>query len=194
LVAEGPLVTQVEWEEMRIAVLEAMGRGEEAQAYRLACFEEALEPRHLKAYLKRLPDFDDIAAEEKALTHAAAYPEVHRALFFLIEWRALAKAAAMVLARAAELDGNVYEVLGPAAEALAERHPLAASLCLRAMIDFALIEGRSSRYGHAARHLATCAALAPAITDFGDVETHAAYVARLKATHGRKYGFWGLVG
>ncbi len=194
LVAERPLVAEVAWEETRVEVLDAMGRSEEAQAYRLACFERALEPRHLKAYLKRLPDFDDIAAEEKALAHAAAFPDVHRALVFLVEWHALAKAAAMVLARRSELDGNIYEVLGPAAEALAERHPLAASLCLRAMIDFALSEGRSSRYGHAARHLSTCAALAPAIADFGAVETHAAFAARLLAKHGRKHGFWGLVG
>ena len=39
-------------------------------------------------------------------------------------------------------------------------------MLLRAMIDFTLTQARSSRYGHAARHLRTCESLAPAIADF----------------------------
>jgi hypothetical protein len=95
--------------------------------------------------------------------------------------------------RAAELDGDHYEVLTPAAEALAEKHPLAATLLLRAMIDFALSKARAARYRHAARHLGECASLAPTIADYGALETHEAYMARLEAKHGRKSGFWGLV-
>lgn len=60
------------------------------------------------------------------------------------------------------------------------------------MIDFALTSARSSRYGHAARHLATCQSLAGEIGDWGESEPHAAYLARLKKTHGCKYGFWSL--
>jgi len=81
----------------------------------------------------------------------------------------------------------------PAAEALSERHPLAATLALRAMIDFTLSKARSKRYGYAAGHLAECSALAERIEDYGTVEPHATYVARLKLEHGRKSGFWGLV-
>jgi hypothetical protein len=61
------------------------------------------------------------------------------------------------------------------------------------MIDFALTKGRSSRYRHAARHLMECASLAGSIPDYGAFETHDAYVARLKAEHGRKSGFWSLI-
>jgi len=64
---------------------------------------------------------------------------------------------------------------------------------LRAMIDFTLTQARSSRYGHAARHLRTCEGLAPAIADFGTFEGHDAYVGRLRREHGRKTGFWGGV-
>jgi len=74
--------------------------------------------------------------------------------------------------------------------ALAERHPLAATIALRAMIDFTLREARSSRYGHAARHLAACARMAERIEDWRAIEAHEAYVARLRAEHGRKSGFW----
>jgi uncharacterized Zn finger protein len=109
---------------------------------------------------------------------------------FLVSWPSLDRAARVVTQRAKELDGNLYEILTPAAEALAGSYPLAATLMLRAMIDFALTEGRSSRYGHAARHLRQCASLASAISDYAAWETHDAYVARLRREHGRKTAFW----
>ena len=93
--------------------------------------------------------------------------------------------------RFAELDGNHYEVLSPAAEALSTKHPLAATLLLRAMIDFALKENRVKRYRHAARHLMECAGLAGAIHDFGHLKAHDSYTRRLKAKYGRKT--WSLI-
>ena len=45
---------------------------------------------------------------------------------------------------------------------------------------------RSSRYRHAARHLLECESLASSVPDWNGFELHAAYVARLKAQHGRK--------
>jgi hypothetical protein len=91
------------------------------------------------------------------------------------------------------LDGNHYEVLTPATEALAAKYPLAATLLLRAMIDFSLTQSRSSRYGHAARHLRDCAGIASAIPDYASFETHEAYVSRLRRDHARKTTFWGMV-
>jgi len=179
-----------EWQAARLDVLEALGRTDEAQSFRLECYQRSLAADHLRAYLKRLADFDDVEAEELAMAHAVAYPEPLSALHFLIHWPALDRAAQLVQQRFDELDGDRYEILTPAAEALSARYPLAASLALRAMIDFTLNAGRSSRYQHAARHLATCAELASRIDDFGAFETHDVYVARLKKQHGRKYGFW----
>ena len=95
-----------------------------------------------------------------------------------------------MIARAKELDGNHYELLTPAADALAAKYPLAATLLLRAMIDFSLTKSRVSRYGHAARHLRDCAA---AIQDYVSFETHDAYVGRLRKDHSRKTAFWAMV-
>ena len=75
---------------------------------------------------------------------------------------------------------------------MSECHPLAATLVLRAMIDFTLTRSRAKRYRYAAEHLGSCARLAGDIPDFGAFETHDAYVARLKEEHGRKFGFWSL--
>ena len=49
---------EFEWENARIEVLEALGRAEDAQAARWSCFERSLSSSHLRAYLKRLPDFE----------------------------------------------------------------------------------------------------------------------------------------
>ena len=180
----------LEWQLARAEALDALERRDEAQAFRLAWFHQTLNPVHLRAYLKRLPDFDDIEAEDAAIAFAQAYPDVHAALHFLLNWPALPAVAQLVLARHAEIDGNFYEGLTTAADKLEAKYPLAATLVLRAMIDFALDKARSARYPHAARHLAYCAELAARIDSFGAIEPHAAYLARLKSTHGRKFGFW----
>jgi hypothetical protein len=183
-----------EWENARIEVLEALGSAEDAQAARWSCFERSLSSSHLREYLKRLPDFDDIEAENKALDHAKRFGNLLQALAFLVSWPALDRAADLVLQRADELDGDHYEFLTPAAEALAAKHPLAATVVLRAMIDFSLRNARSSRYRHAARHLLDCSSLASTIEDFRHFEAHEAYEAKLRRQHGKKASFWSFVG
>ena len=85
-----------DWEDARIEVLDALGRGDEAQAARWSCFERALSAEHLRAYLKRLPDFDDVEAEARALDHAERYQSLLQALAFLVFWPALDRAARLV--------------------------------------------------------------------------------------------------
>ena len=182
-----------EWEQTRLDVLEALGRAEEARDFRWNCFERSLDGAHLRAYLKRLPDFEDVETEDRALSLALRYPSAHQALAFLISWPALDHAAEMVLFRADELDGNHYEILGPAADALEAKHPLAATVLRRAMIDFALAKARTKRYRHAARHLLQCESLNQEITDYGRFEVHDAYLNRLRTEHGRKASFWSLL-
>jgi len=181
------------WIDSRIAVLEALGRGDEAQQMRWSCFERSLSAEHLRAYLKRLPDFDDIDAETRAFEHAENYSSVLGALSFLVSWPALDRAANLVIKQFEKIDGDHYEILSPAADALSAKYPLAASLVLRAMIDFTLIHARSKRYKHAARHFLECASLARQIPDYGELESHADYETKLRNLHGRKSGFWSMV-
>ena len=123
------------------------------------------------------------------MSYVSGFPNVHHALAFLISWPALDKAAALVTRRSDELDGDHYEILSPAADVLAAEHPLAATLLLRAMIEFSLKEGRVKRYRHAACHLAECASLAAVISDFDRFEPHERYNARLKDEHGARLRF-----
>jgi hypothetical protein len=179
-----------EWQDARLAALEALNRPDEAQASRWQSFSRTLAIPPLRAYLKRLPDFEDIEAEDRAMAFALAYPNATLALWFLTLWPALSLAAKLVQDRSEELDGDQYEILTPAAEALADKYPLAAVRVLRRLIDFTLTKGRSSRYGHAARHLAECARLDAMIADYGSSLPHSTYLARLRSEHPRKSSFW----
>src|SRR4051795_6963993 len=181
------------WDQAWVAALLAAGRAEEAQRFRWTRFEARLDADHLRAYLKALPDFEDVVAERKALEHALAFSHFGIALVFLVNWKALREAARLVLERSREIDGNLYFVLDPAAKALEGKHPLAAVLLRRAMVEDTLEGAKATRYGHAARHLLECRGLEAAIGDRDGVETHEAFVARLRARHGRKDGFWSRV-
>ncbi|MEJ5021126.1 DUF6880 family protein [Ochrobactrum vermis] len=182
-----------QWQAVRAETLEALGRSQEAQQFRWNSFEQSLNDELLRAYLKRLPDFDDMEAEEKAFDYVQRFPDVNRALSFFIRYPSLHEASKLVLCRASQMDGDQYELMSAAAEELAQKYPLAASMLLRAMIDFTLDGGRSSRYKHAVRHLLECGTLARHITDYDAMVSHDVYIAGLRKVHGRKHGFWALM-
>src|SRR6185437_6960393 len=81
-----------EWEDARIEVLEALGRKDKAQAARRSCFERSLSAPHLRDYLKRLPNFDDFEAEQRALDHAERSDSLLQAVWFLVSWPSLDRA------------------------------------------------------------------------------------------------------
>lgn len=182
-----------EWADSRITVLDALGRVGEAQADRWSYFERHLSEGHLRQYLSRHDGFDQVDVEDRALTLAQRFTNVEAALGFLVSWPAPGRAAALVLQRADEIDGNRYQVLGQAVDVLAVDYPLAATLLLRSMIDFSLSQARSTRYRHAARHLEECERLAVSIDDFASWEDHEEFVDRLREEHGRKSSFWRAV-
>jgi hypothetical protein len=99
----------------------------------------------------------------------------------------------LVIDRQVEIDGNPSWLLDPVARWLESAQPLAATLLLPALIEDTLEGAKSTRYRHAARHLAGCRSLASIISDDGRCEPHAVFVARLCARHSRKSGFRELV-
>ncbi len=179
-----------DWDRVRIDVLVALGRKDDAQSLRWTLFEATLDDEPLRAFLKQLPDFDDMEAERKALDFAMAHDNVMLAMDFFVRWQAFDRAARLVETRIHEIDGNHYAYLRPAADWLEGKHPLAATLLRRAMIDFTLKNARSSRYRHAARHLLECESLAVSIADYGDFPDHETYRSQLEAEHPRKSSFW----
>ncbi|MDE2976203.1 MAG: hypothetical protein OXU63_01640 [Acidobacteriota bacterium] len=183
-----------EWRDVRIEVLERLGRGQEAQVARWAIFEQELDQDYLRAHLERLDDSETDEAAERALDHAAGYADVHAALRFLLDWPDLPRAADLVVQRASELHGDFYRLLNAAATSLEAEHPLAATLALRAMIDFTLGSARSTRYRHAARQLLACASLAETIDDYRDFDDHDTYFQEIREHDARKKKFWATLG
>ena len=181
------------WSEAWVKALLANERIDEAQQFRWKQFERYLDTKSLRAYLQALPGHDDLEAEQKAIQYALTFPHFATALQFLIDWPDHHEAAQLVLARRAELDGNLYFLLAPAAQALEARYPHIATLLYRAMIEDTLQGAKSTRYGHAARHLLTCESLQDRAQQEPGLEPQAAFRARLQKSHGRKTGFWSRV-
>jgi hypothetical protein len=89
--------------------------------------------------------------------------------------------------------GRLYGTLVPAAEALADQHPLAASVLYRALLDDILARAKSPAYGHGAKYLVHLDLLAQQVTDWQSLPDHGSYREQIKKAHGRKLGFWSLV-
>ena len=183
----------VRYADLRIAALEALGRQSEAQALRREVFERSLSVTHLREYLRRLPDFDDVEAEQQAITHVLAHKDRHQALAFLIAWPNLEAANRLVLEAIDRLDGGDYVHLRPAAEALVAKYPLAATLLHRRLAEGVLRRAASRYYKYAALDVRACESLSPMLPLGSEVEAHADFMTRLKREHSRKVGFWSLL-
>jgi hypothetical protein len=177
------------WIDACIAALDQLERGEEAQQLRWRFTLLRLSSQHLRDYLKRLPAFEDGEAQERALDLALQHPYLGPALEFLHHWPDRRRCARLILARPAELDRVDEKVLGVVAEALEAEQPLAATLCLRALIESIVDQARSNRYRHAVRHLASYRRLAGAIEGWGAIPDHNAYIMDLLYAYGHRMGF-----
>lgn len=186
---QSTLEERAAWEDTMLEALEATGHHDEAQKRRWAEFERTLSIPRLRAYLKGLPDFDDVEAEDQAKVVARRFPRFDTALAFLVSWPDLTAAARLVLARTGEINGADDTLMAEAARRLEGAHPLAASLLLRASIQYVLTYGVATRYAEAARQLLEAESLAAMIADYGEFPDHQAFVADLRAMHGRKQGF-----
>jgi hypothetical protein len=177
------------WIDARIAALDQLERGEEAQQMRWKFALLRLSSQHLRDYLKRLPAFEDGEAQERALDLVLQHPYLGPALEFLHQWPDRRRCATLILARPAELDRADEKVLTAVAEALEADQPLAATFCLRALIESILENARSNRYRHAVRHLSSCRRLAGAIEGWGVIPDHNTYVKDLLHAYGHRMGF-----
>ncbi|MDG1084867.1 MAG: hypothetical protein P8J02_07760 [Yoonia sp.] len=181
------------WDAAYVATMTALGEIEDAQSHRWDCFARDLNPRYLRDYIKLLPDFEDIAAEERAREIVLVHPRFSTALMFCLAWPDLATAAQLITDRESEISGDPAAVLTQAAEALRSRHPRAAVMLWRAMIDHTLNRDLVFRFDAAVDHLANCDAVDAEIEDYGDMPDYDAYLMDLQTRHASKSAFWGKV-
>ena len=149
---------------------------------RWAAFERDLSPEDLRTYLRRLSDFDDVVAADRAIDYARHFQPFTTALTFLVSWPALSDAAKLVAARSDEIDGLAIETLEPAVRALEARHPLAATLLLRAMVRDVARFAQAELYRRAEAWLLEAASLELQISDFQGREDHLTFERRVRAS------------
>lgn len=172
------------WYDAWIETLERSGETKAAHEERWAMFERTLSPDPLRRYLKALPDFDDVEATDQAFAIAARRRSFSEGLGFLMDWPALAEAAAMILDRSAEVSGEPA-LLAEWAGRLDARYPRAALVLLRAAITTLWNDPRTRADAEPLADEAE--ALARRIGDLGVFESHEGFVTRLTA---RRAGPW----
>jgi hypothetical protein len=179
--------------QVEIRAHEALGDRDAAQALRWRLFTETLDADMLREHIARLPDFEDVEALDRAFSTALASPLLYAALRFFIRWPRLDLAERLAVERRQDWDGQRYEALAPAADALEPKHPLGAAVLYRALIDSILGRGQSIAYGHAARYYAALEGLEAREAAGWPIEPHRHYRTELRRRHGRKLGFWSRV-
>jgi hypothetical protein len=173
-------------------ILDAMDDRSEAQALRWRCFEIRLSADILRDYLKALPDFEDMEAEERAHAIALACENPNVALDFFLDWTRHDLAAKVIEDHRDICNGGNWHVLPKIAGTLEHEHSVAATILYRALLDDILARSQSKAHAHGAKYLAKLDLLA---TDAdacrpGGMDDHAAYLAGLKEAHSRKTAFW----
>jgi hypothetical protein len=176
-------------EELKIEILSKLGRGDEAQAVRWGTFLRSLSDSILSDYLAQLPEAARSALTDNAIATARHHRDVHCALALLTKL-APADAAHLVSDRLAELNGDLYFILRPAAERLADAYPLASVLLRRRLADAVLTRAQSQHYGHAVLDLAAAEKSAAQVLDWRCFFPQDAYRQQISLQHRQKSAFW----
>jgi hypothetical protein len=177
------------WLDVRLSLLEGLGRQNEAQTLRREYALDRLSIPHLREYLRRLPAFEDEPACEQALEEVLRHRNAPAALGFLLRWPDRRRLAQLILERPDQLHGADEELLLKMVGLLESCQPLAASVGLRLLVEFILETAQSNRYSRAVRYLERCRQLAPSIDHWGKIPAHNAYVFDLVRAYELRMGF-----
>ena len=176
--------------DLHVAILDALGRGEEARAVRWQAFETTLGFDHYRDCQERTPEAEHAKLLDRAIALALGHEDIHRGLDLLIALGALTEAENLVLQQPEKLHDRAYWSLRPAAAALAPNHPAGAILLYRILVEGVLRAGKSKYYRYGIDDLREATLLAEGVTDWKGLEDHETFAARLQSEHGRKRSFW----
>ncbi|CAH0339650.1 DUF6880 family protein [Rhizobium sp. CECT 9324] len=193
LVSVGPEYGARERRLLEAEILERLKRREDAQALRWREFSETFDPAVLKLYLAKLDDFAEFDEIDRAFALVENASDIYAALEFFVTWPKLDRAAAHVLRHDDRWEGRYFEDLAPAAEALADQQPLAATVLYRTLISDILRRGIGIAYPFAARYLVELGRIAPHLPDDVRLKDHEDFVDDLRRNHPKKHGFWSAV-
>ncbi|MDR7299499.1 Arc/MetJ-type ribon-helix-helix transcriptional regulator [Pelomonas aquatica] len=170
-----------------------LGHAELSNALRQELFEAAPSVEALHLWLDELPPREQVAAMERAGEMALGVPNPGLSAQILVELHREADAEAVLVAKAAAIDGADYVSLPPLATTLAERGRLKGATAIYRALLLSILERANARaYGHAARHLERLQLMSAA--DLTPLPPHEEFLAQLRSQHGRKTAFWSQVG
>ena len=176
-------------DDLRVEVLDRLGRVDDAQAVRWGMFLRLLSGTMLNAYLERVPAEARPGVTEKAVAAALEHRDAYAALS-LLSGIAPDAAARLVCCRLQKLGGDVDIVLRPASERLAAGHPLAAVLLRRQMVDAALARARTQTYDRVVQDLRAAEQLAVHVGDWQGHPAQDSYREAIARQHRAKTTFW----
>jgi len=176
------------WLTAEIAVLDAEGRGEEADEARWRMFNRTLSVDELRTLIAKLPDFEDVIALDRAFELAMTHPDAMRGLSFLMAWPALREAAELVATRSAEIRGG-HDDVPLWASRLAARFPLSALLLTRARAR-ALVALGSGFSDEVQGLIGEAEALEGGLEDRASSDDHAAFVRELQTLASPRRRIW----
>ncbi|SMD16748.1 DUF6880 family protein [Rhizobium sp. RU36D] len=174
-------------------ILERLKRRGDAQDLRWREFTETLDVVVLKVYLSKLDDFAEFDEMDKALAVVQGSDDIYGALEFFMDWPRHDLAAKHVARHAAKWEGRHYGLLLPAAEALEETQPVAATILYRVLVADILKRGISDAYVYAAGYIVALSNLAPKLPADAGIKNHEAFMADLQKNHAKKHSFWSIV-
>ena len=173
---------------------EKLGNREALIDARRRLAERSLSADAFSAYLTLLSAEQGEAARQQAIGRAERSEDPAGAGLFLLELGESDRASALVLRLRERLGAAYYSQLLSLARQLEQAaRPLPEVACYRALTEQILGEGRTKAYRHAKRYLDRLAALDASVDCYGELQSNAEYLARLRARHGRKFSFWQLV-
>ena len=193
LVGVGPGFQARERKLLEAEIYDAIKDRDKAQAIRWREFTDSLDANVLRAYISKLPDFSEFEELDRAIALVMSSEKLAAALKFFVEWPRLDLASDFVLKHADKWSDVHFDWIDPAAEVLAQDHPVAATVLYRSMIEDILTHRASADYVEGAGFYLSLREIASRLPPTLPFESHAAFLARLRKTHGRKYMFWNLV-
>ncbi|MBD5780670.1 hypothetical protein IEN85_14310 [Pelagicoccus sp. NFK12] len=186
--AKGSWVQMIE--DIRLQAYQGLGKKEEVAAIRNAAFRSSPSPETLQAWLASIPLDKPSPARAEAIAYAESSTcNAYTVLSFLMQIKETDRAAAYAQRHIDRLSGRYWEILPKYAREFEAKHPLAATLLYRKLLEDILDSARSKAYHHAADYWHALSQIASRIQFPDTVEDETAYKIRLTEKHKRKTSF-----
>ena len=188
--ARGGRLTHHNSAELKAKCLVFLGRKGEARELLWQDFLQTLSDAAYVGALKLAPEEEAEELRQVAIEAAKKHSSSLTAISFLLRQGFKPDAAALVVDRWQELNGDHYYTLRPAAEMLEIEFPLSAVLLRRRLIDAILEKANSKYYGYAVSDLRQAERISRMVKDWQGNDDHEHFLQQLRTRHGKKSSFW----